>query len=55
MSAKMVKGTDKETLQGFISERVSPDAEVYTDDHKSYNKLPYKHKIIKHSVIQEGS
>lgn len=52
ISARMVKGTDKETLQGFISERVSPDAEVYTDDHKAYTKLPYKHKVVKHSVSQ---
>ncbi len=52
ISAKVVKGTDKETLQGFIAERVSPDADVYTDDHKSYQKLPYKHKVVKHSVSQ---
>ena len=48
----MVKGTDKETLQGFIGERVSPETTVYTDDHQSYSGLPYKHKVVKHSVSQ---
>lgn len=52
ISAKMVSGTDKETLQGFIAERVDPDAEVYTDDHQSYQGLPNKHKVVKHSVSQ---
>ena len=52
ISAKVVKGTDKETLHGFIGERVSPEAEVYTDDHQSYNGLPNKHKVVKHSVSQ---
>ena len=48
----MVAGTDKETLHGFIADRVSLDAEVYTDDHQSYNGLPNKHKIVKHTVSQ---
>ena len=52
ISAKVVKGTDKETLQRFVAERVSPDAEVYTDDHKSYKGIPNRHKVVKHSVSQ---
>ena len=52
ISAKVVEGTDKETLQGFIADRVKPEATVYTDDHKSYEGIPNEHKVVKHSVSQ---
>ena len=49
--AKVVKETDKKTLQGFIRATVEPDATVYTDDHKGYDKLPgFNHETVKHSV-----
>ncbi len=50
ISAKVVEGTDRKTLQGFIAERVSPDATVYTDGHKSCKGIPNRHKAVKHSV-----
>ena len=50
ISAKVVEGTGRKTLQGFIAERVSPDATVYTDGHKSYKGIPNRHKAVKHSV-----
>ena len=52
ISASVVPGTDKETLHGFIADRASPEAEIITDDHRSYQGLPYEHKTVKHSVSQ---
>ena len=28
----------------------TPDATVYTDDHKSYMNLPFNHAVVKHSI-----
>lgn len=50
--AVKVERTDRETLQGFVCKNTSNDAIVYTDDHKSYTGLPYKHETVKHSVSQ---
>ena len=50
ISAATVKNNDKETLQGFVSKRVRQDAIVYTDDHRGYTGLPYKHGTVKHST-----
>lgn len=49
--AKVVKETDKKTLQGFIRATVKPAATVYTDDHKGYKNLRgFDHETVKHSV-----
>ncbi|MCY3827314.1 MAG: IS1595 family transposase [Candidatus Dadabacteria bacterium] len=47
--AKRVSGRDKETVHGFIRKNVSPEAKVYTDDHRSYSGLP-NHESVNHSV-----
>lgn len=48
--AKPVPERTKEELHGFIREAVSPNAKVYTDDHRSYIGLPYDHESVNHSV-----
>lgn len=50
--AEVVHSIDKDTLQGFIKNNANPDATVYTDDLRSYQDLPFKHKAVKHSVSQ---
>lgn len=50
--AAVVAHTDAPTLQGFVAERVTPDAMVYTDDHRSYQGIPFKHQTVVHSVSQ---
>ena len=48
--AKHVADTSKETLQGFVVNQVDIGATVYTDDHRSYQGLPFPHKAVKHSA-----
>ena len=50
VSAAVIDDTTAETMQGFIGETASKDATLYTDDHRSYQGLPYDHKAVKHSV-----
>ena len=50
VSAKVVKETDAETLQGFVADHAANDATVYTDDHGEYKGLPFDHETVKHSV-----
>ena len=50
VSAQVVDSTDADTLQGFISDRVVKGATVYTDEHCSYEGLPFPHESVKHSV-----
>ena len=52
ISAAVVSGTDRATLQGFVTERTAAGATVYTDDHASYKGIPYPHKTVKHSVSE---
>jgi len=52
VSAKVVSDTKKPTLHGFVKEKASPDAKVYTDDHKSYQGLPFHHESVSHSVSE---
>ena len=52
VSARVVEGTDKETLQGFVTDHSAEDATVYTDDHGSYQGLPRAHETVKHSVSE---
>ena len=48
--AKVVRETDKPTLQGFVIRNSSPDATVYTDEAPAYEGLPQPHESVKHSV-----
>ena len=41
VSAAQVPSTNKATLQGFVAKRVASGAQVYTDEHASYDSLPY--------------
>ena len=49
VSAAVVVDTDGPTLRGFIAERVSGDAKVYTDECRAYSGLP-RHEAVKHGV-----
>ena len=49
INATPVSSTDQPTLQGFVLENVVPGADVYTDDHRSYQGLP-NHEAVKHSA-----
>ena len=50
--AKVVKNTDKPTLQGFVVEHTAPGATVYTDEASAYEGLPFNHESVKHSVAE---
>ena len=51
VTARVIKHTDAQTLQGFIADNVAPGATVYTDDHGGYDGLPH-HETVRHSVGQ---
>ena len=48
ISAAHVRGTDRATLHGFITDRTKPDALVFTDEAPSYRGLPRQHQVIQH-------
>ena len=48
--ARPVETTDKPTLQGFVGEHTAPGATVYTDEHGSYEGMPFEHEAVKPSV-----
>ena len=51
VTARVVGGTDKETLQGFVGEHVQSGATVYTDEARAYMGLPgYRHEAVNHSI-----
>ena len=52
VSAKVVRSTNKATLQGFVADNAAPDVTVITDDATAYQGLPYKHESVKHSVSE---
>ena len=49
ISAAVVASTDTPTLQGFVTDRTTDDATVYTDDHSAYRGL-LNHEAVKHGV-----
>ena len=49
ISAAVVGGTTKRELQTFSQDRVAQEAELFTDDLKSYEGLP-NHIPVRHSV-----
>ncbi len=50
VSAVPVRGTDKPSLQRFIADRAAPGSTVYTDEHASYEGMPFEHEAVNHSV-----
>ena len=50
VSTGVVPDRKAETMEKFIADRVSPDAIVYTDDHRSYRKIPHRHESVNHSA-----
>ena len=50
VSARVLKGTDAKTLQGFVGRHSIKNTIVYTDDHKGYSGLPFEHETVRHSV-----
>lgn len=51
VAAKVVTDTKAKTLQGFVHERIRPDAKVYTDDSSSYSSMD-NHETVKHSHME---
>ncbi len=52
VSARVVAGTDRRSLQGFVAEKAAPGATVYTDDHAAYKGMPFEHEAVRHSVSE---
>ncbi len=50
VSATVVPGTDKPTLQQFVTDRTAETATVYTDEHGSYLGMPFDHETVNHGV-----
>ena len=50
VSATVVPGTDKPTLQGFVADRTADGATVYSDEHGSYQGMPFDHETVNHGV-----
>ena len=50
VQAQVVDRSDKETLQGFVTDNTTPDTIVYTDEARAYSGLPREHLSVKHSV-----
>ena len=50
VSATVVPGTDKPTLQTFVTDRTAHGATVYTDEHGSYTGMPFAHEAVAHGV-----
>ena len=44
ISAKVVPNTKKRTLHSFIEKRVDENGQVYTDEHQSYEGMPFAHQ-----------
>ena len=52
VAAKVVRSTDKDTLQDFVKDHAAPGATVYTDDAPAYESLPFDHASVKHSLSE---
>ena len=50
VSASVIDGTDKPTLQTFVGEHAALGATVYTYEHGSYQGMPFDHEAVNHSV-----
>ena len=54
VSATPVERTNRETLQGFVTNRTAEDVMVYTDEHAAYRGLP-NHETVRHSVASTSA
>ena len=52
VSAMKIEKTDRETLHDFVNKHAKDISVVYSDDHRGYEGLPYRHETVKHSVSQ---
>ena len=52
VTAEVVTGTDRQTLQGFVVENTTEEAIVYTDEAAAYRGMPRKHEAVSHGVGQ---
>ncbi len=52
ISATVVDNTDKETLHGFVRDRVADGATVYTDEAAAYKGMPFEHESVNHSISE---
>ncbi|MDE0058436.1 MAG: IS1595 family transposase [Defluviicoccus sp.] len=50
VAAQQIASTNKATLQGFVGTHTAPGATVYTDEHGSYEGMPFEHEAVKHSA-----
>ena len=51
VSAAVIPGTDRPTLQAFVGKRVSAGAQVYTDEHAGYRGMVgVQHQTVRHSA-----
>ena len=50
--AKSVAGTDAGTLRGFVKSNADQKAKVYTDGATAYDRLPFDHESVNHSVSE---
>ena len=49
--AKPIERTDAKTLHGFVGRNVEPGSMVYTDEHRSYQRMPgVGHRAVNHGV-----
>ena len=51
VSSAPIKDTTQKSIRAFITERVSPQAKLYTDQHAGYNDLPGR-QFINHQRRQ---
>ena len=52
VAARVVRSTDKPTLQGFVAEHTAPGATVYSDDAKAYEGMSFDHETVKHALSE---
>ena len=50
--ARVVSGTDRETLHGFVADSASPDATIYSDEAAVYSSLPNRHAAVNHGILE---
>jgi len=48
--AKVVPGTDKESLQGFVADAATEGATIYSDGARAYKGIPQRHEAVDHST-----
>ena len=39
-------------MHGFVTSHADKGATVYTDEHRAYKGIPFKHEAVKHSISQ---